>query len=111
VFLKVKIKSLACESQIIRLEERRAKRLGDTDRLQELHSHRVLDVRRAARHALLAYAFLRGRSRLSMERHPIRRDELAAILDGVTKNVRRFGGDPATVEAWLRIEETVAAIA
>lgn len=56
--LKVKIKSLATEAHIIRLEERRA---GKDDALRcELHDHRVKDVRREQRHALLAYAFLRG---------------------------------------------------
>lgn len=56
--LKVKIKSLAAEAGIIRLEERRARKC---DQLRcELHEHRVKDVRREQRHSLLAYAFLRG---------------------------------------------------
>ena len=53
--LRVKIKSLATEAHIIRAEERKA--VGD--RRQSLHLHRTIDVRREARHALLAYAFLR----------------------------------------------------
>lgn len=72
--LKVKIKSLAAEARIIRLEERLAlgARLHDgADGLpvyrgrdaklhSELHEHRVRDVRQEQRSSLLAYAFLRG---------------------------------------------------
>ncbi len=56
--LKVKIKSLAEEARIIRLEERRSKAGGWQQ--CELHLHRVLDVRKEQRVSLLAYAFIRG---------------------------------------------------
>lgn len=55
--LKVKIKSLAEEARIIRLEERRSAPGGPQQR--ELHEHRVRDVRSEQRHSLLAYAFIR----------------------------------------------------
>jgi hypothetical protein len=94
VFLRVKLKSLAAEARMIRLEERRTK--GTKDRLvklnpekahdrdprlwktrhgnkpgwhedpdrfrkyERLYSHRVGEVRSAARSTLLAYGFLRG---------------------------------------------------
>lgn len=94
LFLKIKIKSLAKEARIIRLEEQRRKgplvsrprdmtmRAGPIDQpndsrrferyrrerpLEEgdvyfaLHAHRTWDVRREARAALLAYAFIRRR--------------------------------------------------
>lgn len=55
--LKVKVKSLAEEARIIRLEEGRC---GKDDVLRgRLHDHRVKDVRREQRLSLLAYAFLR----------------------------------------------------
>lgn len=79
-YLKVKIKSLAAESRIIRLEERKYKAnriVGRTDEFEGfvrhrkqtenvkavrhgLYHHRVDEVRFEARHALLAYGFLRG---------------------------------------------------
>lgn len=57
--LKVKIKSLAEEARIIRLEERRAISRKDAYILAELHAHRVSIVRREQRASYLAYAFLR----------------------------------------------------
>lgn len=56
--LKVKIKSLAAEAQIIRMEENRS--LPGSRMQQELHQHRTLDVRKEQRNSFLAYAFLRG---------------------------------------------------
>lgn len=64
VYLKIKIKSLAAEARIIRVEERKA-RLPDTR--AGLHHHRVIDVRRESRVAHLAYGFLRGRSYRALE--------------------------------------------
>lgn len=78
--LRVKIKSLACEAQIIRKEEKhslhRKKRVfrgrviwrGQTSQLHhELWHHRITVVRRAAREAGLAYGFIRGRTWQQME--------------------------------------------
>jgi hypothetical protein len=56
--LKVKIKSLMEEAQIIRREERKAK--GDLR--FELHNHRVYQVRHESRLSHIAYGFVRGRS-------------------------------------------------
>lgn len=56
--LKVKIKSLAEEARIIRLEEGRSE--PGSQQQSELHEHRVRDVRKEQRASLLAYAFLRG---------------------------------------------------
>jgi hypothetical protein len=61
--LRVKVKSLAEESRIIRKEEGRTK--GQIQ--YELHRHRVIDVRIAARHAHLAYGLIKGRSIDRME--------------------------------------------
>lgn len=60
-YLKVKIKSLAEEARIIRLEEHRAKSKKDTFLLNGLKQHRIGIVRYEARHSQLAYAYLRGR--------------------------------------------------
>ncbi len=74
-YLKVKIKSLAAEAAIIRLEERRAKRrvhyavmkqLPEDEvkplewERQGLHHHRTYHVRTEARAAQLAYALIRN---------------------------------------------------
>lgn len=61
--LKVKVKSLACEAKIIRKEEKRS--CGPLR--EELYLHRVNVVRREARHAHLAYGFIRGRTIEQME--------------------------------------------
>lgn len=83
VMLKVKIKSLMEEARIIRKEENRF-----TGTLHnELHLHRVLDLRRAARHAALAYAIVRG---IDLERvEPIRYTE--PNWAEVTRMVRKYG--------------------
>jgi hypothetical protein len=62
VFLKVKVKSLAEEAKIIRKEEKKNLLLK-----QELADHRKKIVRFEARHALLAYCFLRGREYRDIE--------------------------------------------
>lgn len=65
VHLKVKIKSLAAEARIIRKEELRA---DDNDLRESLLDHRRGIVRREARHAQIAYGFLRGRPLKAIEK-------------------------------------------
>lgn len=60
VELKVKIKSLAEEARIIRLEEKRAKARGDYRLLFRLQEHRRGIVRQTAHESLLAYHLVRG---------------------------------------------------
>jgi len=116
-FLKVKIKSLAAEARIIRLEERRA---GKSNTLREqLYRHRTVDVRREQRASLLAYAFLRGRPLSAVE--PRRRPEHVYYRGlrekRVAEIVKKFGavvhgywkpGDweakQAELQAWLAAE-------
>jgi hypothetical protein len=62
-YLKVKIKSLADEARTIRAEEKKA-----SGRVrQELHEHRVKDVRQETRAALVAYGYIRGRTYRQIE--------------------------------------------
>jgi len=73
LFLKVKIKSLAAEAQIIRKEEvkRKGRKTNEplawNDIYCDLHKHRVLNVRQEARATLLAYAYLRQRTYKQVE--------------------------------------------
>jgi hypothetical protein len=76
-YLKIKIKSLASEAQMIRQEEHKTRRnyqrLRDRQGLEDayqkevdtfwgLRLHRVGPVRAETRDSLLAYAFIRGQS-------------------------------------------------
>lgn len=68
------IKSLAAESKIIRLEEKKASKLVDYDggwhwpsHCDKLCHHRVYTVRRQSRAAQLLYAFVRGKNRVELE--------------------------------------------
>ena len=67
-YLKMKIMSLAAETRIVRREEKRWP--GASDVRTGLHHHRVIDVRREARSACLAYGFLRGRDYRALEAKP-----------------------------------------
>lgn len=81
--LKVKIKSLAAEARIIRLEE-----LRSTGVIQRsLHFHRTYDVRNEARWSQLAYAFLRGRDYAQVEA----KSSGWVNWDRVMKLVAKFG--------------------
>lgn len=74
--LKIKIKSLAEEARIIRCEEKKFKANGRfknssrrTETNFELHEHRISIVRPELRNCYLAYAFIRGKKRVSVERN------------------------------------------
>lgn len=83
VHLKVKIKSLAAESRIIRAEERKA---GPVLR-RTLDIHRRGVVRSEARITQLAYGFLRGRRYRQMERTAASPPD----WQRVRQHVERFG--------------------
>ena len=114
--LKIKIATLAFEATVIRHEERkrlethrgyleRRKEAGETPDTSSmapgywgLHEHRTGIVRWAARHNLLAYAFLRGRSYAEVEAQGSEEPD----WDEVKKVALRFEGDIATHEArWV----------
>ena len=86
-FLKVKVKSLAAESKIIRLEEIKAKQRQRPELRSELYLHRILAVRPEARASHLAYGFLRGVSYRAIEKEGSRKPN----WDKVKKIVERFG--------------------
>lgn len=63
-YLKVKIKSLAEEAKIIRKETKKARSPSIKN---GLYLHRIGVVRHEARHTLLAYGFLRGKTYEQLE--------------------------------------------
>ncbi len=90
VELKIKIKSLAKEAQIIREEERRRLALtSDRKKYMELREHRVGKVRSAARYAQLAYGFLRGKPYRTIEAKCHKGNEPFAKL--LESEIVRFG--------------------
>ena len=111
--LRVKVKSLAAEARIIRLEEHRAKGrrkcgsgvhpdykawLGrDDERRVSLYFHRIRDVRKEARSALLAYAFLRGRDYATCEK-PAKHNP--PDLKRVRQLVEKFSTNPYWPSPW-----------
>jgi hypothetical protein len=92
IFLKVKIKSLAAEAKIIRFHERKAN--GGTALRSSLHGHRVHPVRHEARHALLVYAFLRGKKLSQVEQKSKTPPDKKRLKD----LVKRFGSE--WIGAW-----------
>lgn len=65
--LRVKIKSLVAESQIIRKDAGKAHRRGNLQIFNELTTHRKVQLRISARHTSLALGFLKGRTYKEME--------------------------------------------
>jgi len=116
VELKVKVKSLAAEAKIIRREENKRKAFLDSPRghselaahvrgeFERLKLHRRIPLRREARHALLAYGFLRGRSYYWLERTCHEQPDWKRVEE----LVRRFGPgrNDLDLKAWR--EATVA---
>ena len=110
-YLKIKIMSLAAEARIIRREEHKWPTVGPSGVLSTrdgLRLHRVGPVRDAARHAQLAYAFLRGRPYASVEApnsEPFSFFQVAGNVARFDENWSRYRRDPklavADVEAWF----------
>lgn len=88
LFLKVKIKSLAAESKIIRHEERKLPYFWD-----ELRLHRITVVRIEARATQLAYGFIRGRSYKQVEANAHSLDSYGEkfLWDKVRSMVDKYG--------------------
>ena len=122
--LKVKRKTLAAESRIIRAEELRLAKKGRKvrftnmgtvallDRLDrtrtDLYLHRIHDVRGHARISHLAHAFLTGRAYATVEG---KRTDLTkpsqVMLQNILKDVKTFGGSAYSglsakdMQAWM----------
>ena len=66
-FLKVKIKSLAAESCIIRFEKEKAMKRGNSILANDLQNHKIHVVRVECRAALMAYGLLKGKTSEQIE--------------------------------------------
>lgn len=101
-FLKIKIKSLAAEAKIIKLEEQkwkpiRLKKVHENDNepnephpfFWSLRHHRLYEVRTECRAALLAYGYLRGRTYKQIENKS--HDGSPPNMARVAELVRKFG--------------------
>jgi len=105
--IRVKIKSLAAEAVMIRFEERRTKDASDRGHLRH---HRVSDVRSESRHALLAYAFMRGMPLKAVEA----KSKVPADPRRVKRIVKSLGGrmwdtaDEQRLEGWFDGSEVLA---
>ena len=114
--LKVKIKTLAEESRIIRKEELKARNMARSNRAFQdaikaegaselrysLHYHRVVTVRKEARASQLAYGYLRGKKYSEIESSV--REGNEPKLDPLVRLVIRFGGvnHKVLLKAWLK---------
>ena len=99
--LKIKIKTLAAEAAIIRVEERKAHGMAKW----ELQHHRKTVVRDEARRSLIAYQFIR-------RREPWRHFSDSAFVrnkdwDSVERMVRKYGSATA-VNALPILKEALA---
>lgn len=118
--LKVKIKSLAAESKMIRREEQAQKAANSQHRqhigvkvnsyaseliLFELHEHRVTVVRPACRLAHLAYGLIRGRTLEQMENksQPLTDQQKKQVKEMIRKYGPRQG---FVLPDWLQDGET-----
>lgn len=113
--LKVKVKSLAQEARIIRLEERRALLVGHPEKARgkyrddglyfSLREHRVRDVRSEQRSSLIAYAFLRGKDYRQCEPKATKTVDVGRVKQLIEKFGGmpgfKFGCEPATLNDWL----------
>lgn len=95
VFLKIKLKSLAAESRIIRRQELKTRGKHDATR-ESLYLHRIGVVRRAARETHLAYGFIRGRSYKAMERTACVAPDWKAVL----AMAKKYGTSVDNFDAW-----------
>jgi hypothetical protein len=106
--LKIKIKSLAAEAKIIRLEEQKVLEYKKFDEALylSLRGHRIHDVRAEQRASLLAYGFIRGKAYSVLEK-PGKDNPVDLVR--VQRLVNKFGGLPyqayvckdGVLDAWI----------
>ena len=117
IFLKIKLKSLACEARIIRREEARLRDRCMKEQAPnprpftfargEMEAHRRYVVGKEARHTLLAYSFIRGRAFHEVEQ----KSKTPPDWEKVWRMVDRYGGQgvrPEYLSKWYTEAQSVA---
>lgn len=115
--LKIKLKSLAAEAAIIRKEEEKAKHSKRPEVMQlreEMHEHRVKDLREESRATLLAYSYIRGKAYRDIEGRsdwsPHPSTGLACERAWVTRKnsaeamISKYGHTRVNLNEWLSAE-------
>lgn len=95
--LRVKIKDLAEEARSIKRETAIQKAAGQRDAVQRLYLHRIQKVRPAARCALLAYGYVRGKSYRSMEEAY---NHTKPDYHEISRLIRTYGGAGHSTVTW-----------
>ncbi len=105
--LKIKVKSLAAESRIIRAQELKLKGKNWCSLANPLRDHRRGPLRAEARDAHIAYGFLKGRTYRQMEDDP----ETEPNWDNIARMVKKYGTGEFTksLETW-RKEKTIVVV-
>lgn len=108
--LKIKLKSLGAEAAIIRKEEMKAKFSKRPEVIQlreEMHSHRVHELRAETRATLLAYSYLRGKKYRQIEPRS-NLEQWEARVKKIVSMVAKYGptgnSDEKTIYSWLTLE-------
>lgn len=107
--LRIKIKSLAAESKIIRAEELKLKKLGQGNSWQResIYRHRIGTVRYHSRMALLTYQYLRGIPYAACEKPRAENALSKSDIKEITAQAKRFGDTsmakltPKDIEKWI----------
>lgn len=112
--LKVKAKSLAAESRIIRKEERQLYELMNNNEdfregyVNDLHEHRVVDVRNEARATHIVRALLAGKSYTDIERTRKDAKEYSfwcCVAPRVITIAKKYGGGIAGISEMLNVKK------
>jgi len=105
--LKIKVKSLAAESRIIRAQELKLKGKNWCSLANPLRNHRRGPLRAEARDTHIAYGYLKGRTYRQMEDNP----ETEPNWVNVARMVKKYGTGEFTdeLELW-RKEQTITVV-
>ncbi len=101
VFLRVKIKDLAYEAKLIRIEEERANKAHNFTLQNQLHEHRIGRVRTAARETILAYMYLRNFPYEAIE-HKDSKSLSTDSIKAIERMCRKYGSVTMSVIDWQK---------
>jgi len=93
IYLRIKVKTLVAESQIIRKESKKTNGMVKWN----LNDHRKTIVRQHTRFNLLAYGFLKGISYESMEK----KCNETPSFNSISNVAIKFGGNREDLKVWI----------